>query len=80
MLILAGFTEKEISEQKVLELSDDQIAQKAREKLFSSVFGGERGQKIVPLDSLEEYLTKGWKCEHVVESRGQAIISPPTPS
>jgi site-specific recombinase XerD len=80
MLVLAGFTEKEIAENKILELSDEQIALKAREKLFSSVFGDERGQKIVPLDRLEEYLTKGWRCEHVMESRGQAIISPPAPS
>jgi hypothetical protein len=80
MLILAGFTEKEVAEERVLELSDDQIAQKAREKLFSSVFGEGKGQKIVTLDSLEDYLSKGWKCEHVIESRGQAIISAPTPS
>jgi hypothetical protein len=79
MLILAGFDEKEIAEEKILELSDDQIALKAREKLFTCVFGEERGQKIVPLDRLEEYLTKGWTCEHVMESRGQAIISPPAP-
>jgi len=78
--VLAGFTEKEVAEEKILELSDDQIALKAREKLFSSVFGEERGQRLVPLDGLEEYLSKGWKCEHVMEARGQAIISPPTPS
>jgi hypothetical protein len=80
MLVLAGFTEKEVAEEKLLELNDDQIALKAREKLFSSVFGEDRGQRIVPLDGLEEYLSKGWRCEHVMESRGQAIISPPTPS
>lgn len=80
MLVLAGFTEKEIVEQRLLEVDDDQVAQKAREKLFSSVFGEDKGQKIVPLERLEEYLSKGWRCEHVLESRGQAIISPPTPS
>lgn len=80
MLILAGFTEKEIAESRILELSDEEIALKAREKLFSAVFGDAKGQRVVPLDSLEEYLVKGWRCDHVIESRGQAVISPPTPS
>lgn len=80
MLILAGFTEKEIIDNNILELSDEEIAAKAREKLFSSVFGKAKGQKILPIDALEEYLSKGWRCDHVIESRGQAIISSPAPS
>jgi hypothetical protein len=79
MLILAGYTEKEIVEQKLLEMDEDQVAQKARERLFSSVFGEAKGQKVISLDSLDEYLAKGWRCDHVIESRGSAVISPPTP-
>jgi hypothetical protein len=80
MLLLTGFTEKELVEQRVLEMSDEEIAQKAREKLFSSVFGESVRQKIVPLEKLEEYLSSGWRCEHVIESMGQAIICPPSPN
>lgn len=80
MLLLTGFTEKELVEQRVLEMSDEEIAQKAREKLFSSMFGESVQQKIVSLDKLEEYLSSGWRCEHVIESKGQAIICPPSPS
>ena len=78
MLLLTGFTEKELVDQRVLEMSDEAIAQKAREKLFSSVFGESVRQKIVPLEMLEEYLSSGWRCEHVIESKAQAIISPPS--
>lgn len=77
MLLLTGFTEKELIEQRVLEMSDEEITQKASEKLFSSVFGESVQQKIVPLGRLEEYLSSGWRCEHVIESKGQAIICPP---
>jgi integrase len=80
MLMLTGFSEKEIYEERVLEMSDDEIAQKAREKLFSSVFEESVLQKIVPLEKLEEYLSSGWKCEHVIESKGQAIVCPPSGS
>jgi hypothetical protein len=66
-------------EQKLLEIDDDQVAQKARERLFSSVFGESKGQRVISLDSLDEYLSKGWRCDHVIESRELAVISPPTP-
>ncbi|MCL4436412.1 MAG: site-specific integrase [Thaumarchaeota archaeon] len=78
VLILAGFTEKEINNNRMLELSEEQIMLKARDKIISSIFGDAKEQKLVPLDALEKYLVKGWRCDHIIESRGQAVISIPT--
>jgi integrase len=79
MLLLAGFTEEEVDKENILQLSDEEIAKKAREKLLQSVNQeiavSNSGQKVIPLDELPEYLSKGWKCDHIIESRQQVIVS-----
>jgi hypothetical protein len=32
-------------------------------------------QKLIPLDELEKYLEEGWRCEHVIEGMGRAVVS-----
>jgi integrase len=81
MLLLAGYTDKEIDKEDLLHLSDEELAKKAREKLLQSVnktanhAAPNNGQKIITLDELPDYLSKGWKCDHIIESRQQAIVS-----
>lgn len=80
MLLLAGFTEEEIGKEDILQLGDEEIAKKAREKLLQSVGNAaaavqNNGQKVILLDELADYLSKGWKCDHVIESRQQVIVS-----
>jgi integrase len=79
MLLLAGYTEEEIDKENILQLDDEEIAKKARERLLKSVnreaLVANSGQKVVPLDELPDYLSKGWKCDHIIESRQQVIVS-----
>lgn len=79
MLLLAGYTEEEVNKEDILQLSDEEIAKKAREKLLKSVSQeapvSNSGQKVIPLDELPDYLSKGWKCDHIIESRQQVIVS-----
>jgi integrase len=79
MLLLAGYTEEEIDKEDILQLSDEELAKKARERLLQSVSNAasvqNNGQKVIPLDELPNYLSKGWKCDHVIESRQQVIVS-----
>lgn len=81
MLLLAGYTDEEIDKEDLLHLSDEELAKKAREKLLQSVnktanlATPNNGQKIIPLDELPDYLSKGWKCDHIIESRQQVIVS-----
>ncbi len=84
MLLLAGYTDQEIDKEDLLHLDDEELAKRAREKLLQSVSRetavSNSGQKVVPLDELPEYLSKGWKCDHVIESRQQVIVSCGHPS
>ncbi|WP_148681232.1 tyrosine-type recombinase/integrase [Candidatus Nitrososphaera gargensis] len=79
MLLLAGYTEEEIDKENILRLSDEEIAKRAREKLLQSVSNAaavqNNEQKVIPLDELPDYLSKGWKCDHIIESRQQVIVS-----
>jgi integrase len=79
MLMLAGYTKEEIDKEDILQLSDEEITKKAREKLLESVNKEvpvpNNGQKVIHLDELSDYLTRGWKCDNVIESRQQAIVS-----
>lgn len=79
MLLLAGYTEEEVDIENILQLSDEEVAKKAREKLLQSVNReasiSNSGQKVISLDELSDYLSKGWKCDQIIESRQQVIVS-----
>jgi len=78
LLMLAGFTDKEIDEQRLLDLKDEELAARMKERLKPPAVESKRGrQKLIPLDELEKYLEEGWRCEHVIESMGKAIVSLP---
>ena len=80
LLIVAGFTDKEIDEQRLLDLTDEELAARMKERLKPPVPAVEsKGgrQKLIPIDELEQYLGEGWRCEHVIESMGKAVVSLP---
>jgi hypothetical protein len=83
LLMLAGFTDKEIDEQRLLDLKDEQLAARIKERLkpiapaVEQVGSSSRQQKLVPITDLEKYLDEGYRCEYVIESMGKAIVSLP---
>ena len=79
ILTLAGFSEKEISEQRLLYVDRDEALRKIREKLYSLVAGEGARQKVVPIAELDEYLSRGWRCDHIVGTE-KAVVSPPSPT
>jgi hypothetical protein len=83
LLMLAGFTDKEIDEQRLLDLKDEQLAARIKERLkpiapaVEQVGSSSRQQKLIPITDLEKYLDEGYRCEYVIESMGKAIVSLP---
>jgi len=84
LLTLSGFTDKEIDEQRLLDLKDEQLAARIKERLKPIAQAVEqsgssscRQQKLIPLTDLEKYLEDGYRCERVIESMGKAIVSLP---
>jgi len=77
LLIAAGFTEKEIDEKGLLDLKDEEIAARIKGQLSPRAPMEEAGQRLVSLQELETYLHKGWRCEHVIEGMGKAVVSLP---
>jgi hypothetical protein len=82
LLMLAGFTDKEIDEQRLLDMKDEQLVSKIKERLKPTApaveqSGGSRQQKLIAITDLEKYLEDGYRCEYVIESMGKAIVSLP---
>jgi len=81
LLILAGFTDREIDEHRLLDLKDEQLVTKIKERLKPIAPAieqvGSRQQKLIPITDLEKYLEDGYRCEYVIESMGKAIVSLP---
>jgi len=82
LLKLAGFADKEIDEQRLLDLKDEQLAARIKERLKPIApaveqVGSSIQQKLIPITDLEKYLDEGYRCEYVIESMGKAIVSLP---
>jgi hypothetical protein len=83
LLMLAGFTDKEIDDQRLLDLKDEQLVSKIKERLkpiapaVEQSGGSSIQQKLISITDLEKYLEDGYRCEYVIESMGKAIVSLP---
>jgi hypothetical protein len=78
LLMVAGFTDRKIDEQRLLDLTDEELAARIKERLKPpAVESKGLRQKLILLDELEKYLGEGWRCEHVIESMGKAVVSLP---
>ena len=74
LLLMAGFSEKEINEKHLLDMTAEEITKLARDKLFSmqkvdisdqiqkdkQEMNGSHKQKVVSLDLIEEYINSGF--------------------
>jgi hypothetical protein len=82
LLILAGFTDREIDEQRLLDPKDEQLAARIKERLKPIAPAVEQSssimqQKLISLTDLEKYLEDRYRCEYVIESMGKAVVSLP---
>ena len=74
LLLMAGFSEQEIQEKNLLNMTAEEITKLAREKLFGMNRGditeqiekdkrelsGSHKQKVVPVDVVEQYIDQGF--------------------
>lgn len=75
ILLMDGFTKEEIEKMDLLNISDDELREKRREKLFGAALNGNK-QKVVRMAEVESYIENGW--EYIGSLPGEkAIIRPP---
>ncbi len=74
LLMMAGFSDEEITKNKLLDLNADEITKMARDKLFGAKqiditaqiekdkdeLGKTHKQKVIPIDQVEEYINAGF--------------------
>ncbi|MEM1613377.1 MAG: site-specific integrase, partial [Thermoplasmatales archaeon] len=60
MLILAGYSNDEIDREKMLELSNEDLAKKIDEKKAKSLNNG-HSQKVVSMKEIRQYIEQGWE-------------------
>lgn len=76
ILHMDGFTDEEIEKMGLLEMDEEELRIKRRDKLFGAALNGNK-QKVVNLDTVENYIEGGW--EYVGSLPGdKAIIKPPS--
>ena len=75
MLILAGYSNDDIDKNRMLDLSNEELAKKIDEKKAKSLNNG-NSQKIVSMKEIREYIEKGWEFVQSINSR-EAIIRIP---
>ncbi len=76
LLIVAGYKEEEIAAMN-LEMSDEELQQKVRERLFGAMVNNGSKQRVVPVGEVKQFITKGWEdVTHLPE--GEAIVKLPS--
>jgi hypothetical protein len=60
LLAAAGFSEKEIVNQNVREMSDEELHALVRQKLLGAMSDNGSRQRVVGVHEVERYLTNGW--------------------
>lgn len=76
ILRMDGFTPEEIESLGLLEMNDDELRERRREKIFGAALNGNK-QKVVGLSEVENYVETGW--EYVGTLPGEkAILKPPS--
>jgi hypothetical protein len=59
LLLVAGFSGEEIDELN-MSMDDSEFQETVRRKLFSSMVNNGNSQRVVSLDDVEEFLSRGW--------------------
>ncbi|MEM3860035.1 MAG: hypothetical protein QW478_11650, partial [Candidatus Micrarchaeaceae archaeon] len=73
--ILAGYSNDEIDKEKMLELSNEDLAKKIDEKKAKSLNNG-HSQKVVSMKEIRQYIEQGWEFVQSINSR-EAIVRIP---
>jgi hypothetical protein len=83
LLLVVGYSQEEVEEMDLKELSDDALQTKLKERLLKkngdNHLSSNAGQKVIPVDDVEGYIESGW--EYVAQlPNGKVIVrQPPTP-
>jgi hypothetical protein len=72
LLLVAGFTPKEVDEINIASLSDDEFQDMVRRRLMGSINDDCGVQKAIDLNELDKYLENGW--EYVATLPNQKVI------
>jgi len=72
LLLVAGFSQDEISRIEVTDLTDEEFQALVRKRLLGNVNADYGTQKVVNLNELEKYLENGW--EYVATLPNQKVI------
>ena len=69
------FDDKEIDDNKLLELPTEEMQKKVKDKMGMSLNNG-HSQKVIPLKEVREYIEKGWEFVQGISSK-EAIVRIP---
>jgi len=80
LLLVVGYSKKEVEEMKLEELGDDELQTRLKERLLkkngNNHLSSNGGQKVIAVDDVEEYIESGW--EYVAQlPKGKAIVKQP---
>lgn len=61
LMMLAGYTKEELSRMDLSSLSNEDVQEAVRRKLAIMMNGNGSRQKVVPADSIEQFISEGWE-------------------
>jgi hypothetical protein len=75
-LVIAGFSKGEIDKMNIDDMTDEQLQTIIRQKLSSMMLSDESRQKIVPINDMKDYISKGYEFVATLPN-GDAIVKLP---
>jgi integrase len=76
LLMVAGFKEEEIGKMDLSKTSDEEFQKLVRERLLGTMANNGNHQKVIPLNEVENFLTKGWEYVAALPD-GKAVLKLP---
>jgi len=76
LLLVSGFKEEEIEKMDLTSLNEEEFQKLVRQKLLDIMQNNGNTQKVIPIDEVEEYLSKGWEFVAALPNQ-KAIIKLP---
>ncbi len=61
LMMLAGYSKEELSKMDLSSLSNEDVQEAVRRKLAGMMNGNGSRQKVVPADSIEQFISEGWE-------------------
>lgn len=72
LLRMAGYSDEEIENEALLEVSEDDFRKSVRERLLSSTLNSNCHQMVIQIEEIEDYIDKGW--EYVTDLPDDRVI------